>query len=71
MTTVSITEVEYHEAVESSRGWCTHCKRFTRDETEPDAEDYECPECGSSTVIGAEAALVADEFEFSDLIDGE
>ncbi len=53
-----MTEYEYLEAVGSYQGYCTECKDFTRDCTEPDAEDYDCPECESNTVVGAEQALL-------------
>ena len=59
MKTVSM--VEYEEATESYLGWCTECKSFTRDSTEPDAEGYDCPECGENSVMGAEQALLIGE----------
>jgi Zn finger protein HypA/HybF involved in hydrogenase expression len=59
----SISEEEYSEARGSYQGWCTTCQEFTRDSTEPDAEDYDCPQCGENTVIGAENALITEAFE--------
>lgn len=53
-----ISEDEYTDAVESNYGWCTKCKSFTHDCAEPDARNYECPECGEATVFGAEQALL-------------
>lgn len=53
-----MTEDELLEAMESYQGFCTHCKELTRGETEPDAENYECPKCGTRKVIGVELALL-------------
>ena len=53
-----VTEDEYAEATEMSLGWCRLCHKFTREATEPDAEDYKCPDCEEMAVIGAENALV-------------
>ena len=55
-TPVSIEE--YEEAYGSDLGFCTACEGFTRDMTEPDATDYDCPDCEQATVIGAELAVV-------------
>lgn len=54
---------DYEEAVHNYGGWCTGCKAFTRDCTEPDAEDYLCYECDKPTVFGAEEALMRGLFE--------
>lgn len=53
----------YNEALECSMGWCKTCGDFTRECTEPDAEDYDCPECGEDSVMGASLAMVAGEIE--------
>lgn len=55
---VEVEEVDYQEAVDSYVGWCTECKEFTRDCTEPGAVKYDCPKCGQRTVMGAEQALL-------------
>jgi len=52
------TEEEYLDAVDLYYGWCTKCNEFTRDSTEPDAEEYDCPVCRHNTVYGAEQALI-------------
>jgi hypothetical protein len=31
--------------------------------TEPDAEGYDCPQCGNYTVMGAEQALLTGEID--------
>lgn len=59
-------EDEYQEMVEDCMGFCMHCNKFTRESTEPDARDYECPECGNATVIGAEEALMNGCIEFGE-----
>lgn len=53
----------YRYSVEHYMGWCPDCGRFTRPHTEPDAEDYDCPDCGGENVMGAEQALLMGEFE--------
>ena len=53
-----ITEAELRQADNDSQGWCTSCEEFTRDCTEPDAEDYDCPKCEQNTVVGAQQALL-------------
>jgi len=54
----NITEYEYLEATNSYLGWCTTCEEFTRDCCEPDAHQYDCPECRENHVYGAEEALL-------------
>jgi len=58
---VSITE--YLQAVEEFLGWCDVCEKFTRSTTEPDAAGYNCPECETPSVYGAEFAMLAGKFE--------
>ena len=53
-----ITQEEYEDATYNYEGWCTNCEYFTRDECEPDAAKYRCPDCGHRTVYGAEEALM-------------
>lgn len=55
----AIDEAEYLEADEGNIGWCPDCAEFTRPCTEPDAVDYDCPQCGGSHVMGAAEALLA------------
>jgi len=57
-TCVAVEEDELREAIDSYQGWCTNCQAFTHDSSEPDAENYECPDCGRDTVYGAEQALL-------------
>lgn len=59
-----INEIDYVEANESYTGWCTVCKEFTRSNTEPDAEEYDCPKCSQKTVMGAEQALLSGNIIF-------
>jgi Zn finger protein HypA/HybF involved in hydrogenase expression len=39
-------------------GYCTKCKDWTREQTEPDAEGYDCPECKQLTVVGSDVYLL-------------
>ena len=61
-----MTPQEFLEYQESYQGYCTNCNFWTRECTEPDAEDYDCPECGENTVIGAENALIMGEIEIDE-----
>lgn len=55
---VIVSAVDFADAVDSYTGWCTACQEFTREATEPDAEEYDCPVCEDYTVMGAEQALM-------------
>lgn len=53
------TESLYLEMRESYQGWCNDCQEVTRDNTEPDAEEYDCPVCeNDSSVVGADVFLI-------------
>ena len=54
----AISEADFAEAVDSNQGWCTECIAFTHDSAEPDTHHYECPDCESRSVFGAEQALL-------------
>ena len=45
-------------AINTYEGFCTECEEFTREMTEPDARDYDCPVCGEDKVIGAEELML-------------
>jgi Zn finger protein HypA/HybF involved in hydrogenase expression len=62
--TTTIDESNYADATENYRGWCIDCKEFTRDNTEPDAENYDCPQCLQRNVVGAEQAMLLGLIEF-------
>jgi hypothetical protein len=61
-----IEKSEFEEARDLFMGWCTTCEAFTREQTEPDAEGYDCPVCEGNTVIGAEDALMMGKFSFNE-----
>ena len=63
---VLVSPSDYHDAVESYTGYCPDCQRFTRETTEPDAEDYDCPVCDGRRVVGAEQALLIGMIEFKE-----
>lgn len=61
---MKLTEAQYWERRENYEGYCLNCKEFTRDsDTEPDAENYPCDQCGSDSVVGVETALLDNLFE--------
>ncbi len=62
-----VSEADYVNYRESYMGFCIECKAWTRDSTEPDAQEYECPECGEFAVVGAEDALMMGYVEFSNV----
>lgn len=62
-----IPEAEYQDAAESNLGWCPSCLAFTRENTEPDADGYDCSECGGSSVVGAEQALLLGLVQFEEV----
>lgn len=61
--TTKVSDEEYAYATNSYMGWCTACKEFTRECTEPDATEYDCDKCGQNTVMGAEQAVIEGEIE--------
>lgn len=64
---MKITEDQYSELAENYQGVCLECGAV-RDNTEPDAEGYECPDeaCGALRVVGAEQGLISGDLEFCD-----
>lgn len=56
---MTVTMEELAKYREDSVGYCTACEEWTRDATEPDARDYDCPSCGEFAVYGAEEVLLA------------
>lgn len=67
--TPAIREHEYREAREENYGWCRKCRDLSYGSVEPDAENYECEECGSQQVYGIEQGLIMGMFAI--LTDGE
>jgi hypothetical protein len=60
----TMTEEDFQDACDNDEGYCTTCEEFTRDMVEPDAEEYNCPQCEENTVCGAEQALICGLIEF-------
>ena len=52
----TIEEIETH--IETDEGWCIYCGKWTHDCCEPDAREYECPECEQNTVYHAEELVI-------------
>lgn len=63
---MKMTTEQYEEHVENNSGYCKECDAITSDEVEPDAEGYECPECGNMSVMGTENALLLEHIEITD-----
>lgn len=61
-----MTEEEFEEYQESHAGYCTTCQAWTHDCCEPDAREYECPECGKPTCFGADEAMLQGFVEISE-----
>lgn len=55
---VTISKDEYDELEDCYGGFCLKCKEFCFDGCEPDAMNYECPECGKRAVMGIESAFL-------------
>jgi len=56
-TSFAITIDEYEELMGLNVGFCLKCGA-EREMTEPDAECYDCPDCGHNEVYGLETLLV-------------
>lgn len=53
-----VTIEEVMENDEMMMGYCTECEDWTRDCCEPDAREYDCPDCEENTVYGAQELLI-------------
>lgn len=59
MELTELTLEEYYEHADAYDGYCRICKANTREGgTEPDAENYECPDCEGRTCMGIEQAVI-------------
>ena len=57
MKPVVISVHSYKNHREQYDGICISCGKWKYGDTEPDAEDYRCDECGKDAVSGVERAL--------------
>ena len=53
MTMKNLTIRHIKEAEKLYLGYCKTCQDWTRDCTEPDAREYDCPVCEENTVYGS------------------
>ena len=60
---ISLTEEEYLDHTDAYDGLCLSCHSWTNGGVEPDAEGYDCEDCGASAVCGAEQALIMGKVE--------
>jgi hypothetical protein len=59
MKQMKMTTSEYLNHTNNCDGYCPDCNDVTRNgDTEPDAEEYECYECGEETCMGIEQAML-------------
>ena len=65
MTVFNMTQEDYLDASRNYQGICKTCGDL-RDQTEPDAEDYECYSCGEMQVQGIENALMEGTLEITE-----
>jgi hypothetical protein len=64
---MKMTEKKYRRHRGAYDGYCIKCDDITREgRTEPDAEEYHCPECDGNTVLGMDYALMGEYFVFPD-----
>jgi hypothetical protein len=59
---ISITEDEFKELADDYMGVCLECHEY-QDNTEPDARNYTCENCGQDKVFGLEEALLMNEID--------
>jgi len=56
---MKMNEQQFREHSSCYDGYCKHCDCITREgNTEPDAANYECPECGKMSCLGMDFAVV-------------
>lgn len=61
-----ITEAEFNALMSEYGGVCLQCGYCQYGGVEPDAEEYECEECGAHAVMGAELAVVSGAVELDE-----
>lgn len=62
---ILITEEEYQEYCGSYCGICLACGEIRYGDTEPDAENYSCEDCGADRVQGIENSLMEGNIAFT------
>lgn len=56
INTHECSQEDLEDWMQNNMGYCVVCGQFTRESVEPDAKEYECPQCENKTVFGAEYA---------------
>lgn len=64
MRKFKMTQTQYELDREEYNGLCLACGETKFGDTEPDAENYACDDCGKPFVFGIENALVMGLIEF-------
>jgi len=69
--TIKLTEETYRQFVDDNYGICINkeCLTVQLGYIEPDAEKYECEECGRHSVYGTEQLLLIGIIEIADIDD--
>lgn len=58
---------EYNDYTNDYCGYCSTCNDITQfDGVEPDAREYECPNCEQNTLMGVEEAMMEGILEIED-----
>jgi Zn finger protein HypA/HybF involved in hydrogenase expression len=66
---MKMTSEQFEEHQENNAGYCKKCDAITSEDVEPDAEGYECPDCGNMTVMGIDSALTLEHIEITEELD--
>ena len=63
---IKISETTYQDLREDYSGICIKCLTVRHGDTEPDAQNYPCDNCGENKVQGIEDLLIMGLIEFVD-----
>ncbi len=63
---MKLTQERYQELTDDNAGYCKHCDAIRNENVEPDADGYDCDECGKPEVMGVENALIYEHIEITE-----
>lgn len=64
---VKMSVSEYQDHCDENNGICLVCGAIRYGDTEPDAEEYPCEECGEDKVSGMENCLIDGSVEVEEI----